>query len=213
MPLNGKPILQHIIEFYLGKQFREFVLCAGFRAEAIRDFIASQRFPAEIHIADAGEDASMLQRLYDVRHQWGERAMVTYGDTFIDLDPMEMFAEHVRRKVAATITVTDIRNPFGIVQLEADRTVLAFDEKPVFPYYIGHMVMERRVLEELDEELLALPDGTGLVRLFQQLIARRQLGAYRHTGLQITFNTVTEREVAEQALIKFFTERETDGAR
>lgn len=210
VPLNGKPILQHIIEFYLGKQFREFVLCAGFRAEAIRDFIASQRFPATIDIADAGEDASILRRLYDVRDRWGARAMVTYGDTFIDIDPMHMLAEHVRHQAAATITVADIRSPFGIVQVDADEKVLTFDEKPVFPYYIGHLVMERRVVEELDDRVLALPDGAGLIQLFHRLITRRQLGAYKHTGLQITFNTPTEREVAEQALIKFFTEREDD---
>ena len=210
VPLHGKPILQHILEFYLGKQIREFVLCVGFRAEAIRAFIESRQFPAKIDIADAGEEASMLQRLHEVRGQWGERAMVTYGDTFIDIDPMHMLAEHVRRMVAATITITDIRSPFGLVQADVDGTVLAFDEKPVFPYYIGHMVMERAVLEELDDDLLTLPDGVGLVRLFQRLIARRRLGAYRHTGLQITFNTLMERELAEQALIKFFTEREED---
>ena len=208
VPLNGKPILQHILEFYLGKHFRAFVLCAGFRAEAIRTFIASQRFPADIEIADAGEEASMLRRLYEVRHQWGERAMVTYGDTFIDFDPMHMLAEHVRRRVAATITVADIQSPFGIVQVDVDHRVRAFDEKPVFPYYIGHLVMERSVLEELDETLLSLPDGEGLVQLFQRLIACGQLGAYHHRGLQITFNTLMERESAEQALIKFFTERE-----
>lgn len=208
MPLHGKPILQHIIEFYLAKRFRDVILCAGFRAEMIRAFVADQGFEAAIDVSDAGEEASILQRLHAVRSQLGERAMVTYGDTFIDIDPQRMLREHERSGAAVTITIADIRSPFGIVGVDADSRVLAFDEKPSLPYYIGHMIMERRVLEELPPALLALPDGEGLVRLFQELIAKGQLRAHKHTGLRITFNTLSEREVAEEEMVKFFTQQD-----
>lgn len=206
VPIHGKPILQHIIEFYLAKAFCEMVLCVGHQADRIRAFVAAQRFPAQIHISDAGTDAGMLRRLYEARSFIGDRTMVTYGDTFIDLNVDHMLQEHLRQETAATITIADIRNPFGIVQVGVDQRVVAFQEKPLLPYYIGHLVMERRVLDTLDERLLALPDGEGLVCLFQQLIQQRQLGSYKHTGLQITFNTLAERDRAEQELMKFFTE-------
>ncbi len=41
--LHGKPILQHVIEFYLRHEFREFILCAGFRSEMIRGFVDAVR--------------------------------------------------------------------------------------------------------------------------------------------------------------------------
>ena len=208
MPLNGKPILQHVIEFYIDRRFQEFVLCAGFRADAIRQFVVERKFDADIEVSNAGEDASMLRRLYEVSRLMGERAMVTYGDTFVNIDPQQMLQEHLRRNVGVTITIADIRSPFGVVKVDAADRVCAFDEKPLLPYYIGHMVMERSVLDDVDQQLLDLPDGQGLVGLFQALIAKQQLSAYKHTGLRITFNTASEREQAEEAMMKFFTQRE-----
>ena len=208
--LNGRPILQHVIEFYLSQRCREFVLCVGFRAEMIEAFVEQQQFPARIVMSNAGEEASMLRRLYEARASLADRAIVTYGDTFLNINLQHLLAAHVAQRVAITMTIADIRSPFGLVAVDEDQRVSAFQEKPVLPYYIGQLVLERRVLDELDPSLLALPDGEGLVRLFQQLIAQRQLAAYKHEGLQITFNTLAEREKAEEEMLKFYTAQEQE---
>ncbi len=208
VPLHGKPILQHSIEFYLSKQVTRFILCTGVHAGAIERFLASHGFPAEIQTSNAGEEVSMLQRLYAVRYLMEEsRAIVTYGDTFIDLDPQKMLAEHRRSGAAVTMTVAEIRSPFGLVTLGTDQSVLAFEEKPLLPHYIGQFIIERSVFDQMDDAWLALPDGEGLVRLFQDLIEQKRLRAYQHRGLHLTFNTMEERQRAEAAMVTFFTEQ------
>lgn len=206
--LNGKPILQHIIEFYISKGFRNFVLCTGFRSEAIDDFILSHKFDAEIEISNAGVRAGILKRLYIARNLINERAIVTYGDTFINIDPYHIMKEHTKSKADATITVADIRSPFGLVEFDNNNRVTFFREKPSFFYYIGHIIMEKRVLESLDADLISMPDGEGLISLFQKLIKEKSLNVYKHTGFKITFNTPYEHTKAEQEFIKFFTEQE-----
>jgi NDP-sugar pyrophosphorylase family protein len=206
--LNGKPVLQHIIEFYIKKGFRDFVLCAGFNARAISDFASSAGLEARIEISNAGEDAGILKRIYEARGLIDGRAIVTYGDTFINIEPGQILDHHEKSGSDATITVAGIRSPFGIVGLTARGRVKSFEEKPVFSYYIGHMVVERKMLDALAGDLLAMPDGEGLVALFQELIKAKRLNAYQHTGLRITFNTLYERDKAEEEFIKFFTEQE-----
>ena len=68
------------------------------------------------------------------------------------------------------------------------------------------MVLERTVIESLDKRLIDLPDGEGLIQLFQQLIKTSDLNAYDHKGLQLTFNTLHEYQKAEEEFIKFYTE-------
>lgn len=206
--LNGKPILQHIIEFYSGKGLNRFVLCTGYRAGVINKFVSSHKFDAEIEILNAGTKAGMLKRLYLVRDMIGEKAVVTYGDTFVNIDIYRMLKEHNRRKAAATITVADIRSPFGLVEFDKNNKVNSFEEKPLFQYYIGHMILEKSVLDNLDAGFISMPDGEGLIKLFQKLIKSKKLYVYKHTGLQITFNTLYERQRAEEAFTKFFTEQE-----
>jgi glucose-1-phosphate cytidylyltransferase len=206
--LNGTPVIQHIIEFYIRKGFRDFVLCVGYRASAIRKFVSSSAFDARIEISDGGPRASILERLFLARNLLGGRAIVTYGDTFIDIEPHRMLKAHLRAKAAVTITVADIRSPFGLVRFDRRNTALSFEEKPLLQYYIGHMIMEKAVLEDLDQRLTAMSDGEGLVRLFQKLIRKKQLKVHKHRGLRITFNTPHEHRKAEEEFVKFFTEQE-----
>lgn len=206
--IGGKPILEHILDRYIERGFREFVLCTGYRGDVIARFVEERKYDADILLSDAGEDASMLARIHAARGHVEGRAVVCYGDTYLDSDPGELLTHHAVAGLPLTIVVADIRSPFGIVESDDSGLVTYFHEKPVLNYYIGMMVAERSLLDGLDQELLSLPDGEGLVSLFDRLITRRELGAHLYRGLQITFNTPDEHQAAERSLARFFTERE-----
>lgn len=208
VPFNGKPILQHIIEFYIAKGLNNFVLCTGFNSEAIETFVSTKRFNADIELSNAGKEASILKRIHEARNLIKTRAIITYGDTFININPAVVLDKHDKNNADLTITIADIRSPFGLVKINESDQVIAFDEKPVFSYYIGYMIMERTLLDNINMDLLFLPDGEGLVGLFQELIKAKKINAYKHTGLQITFNTFYERQKAEEEFIRFFTQEE-----
>lgn len=206
--LNNKPVLEHIIEFYIKKNFHKFILCAGYRADTIYKFIRIRKFNADIDISDSGVRASMLKRIYDARGLMDERVIVTYGDTFIDIDIERMMKGHRKSSAEATITIADIRSPFGLVMSDTGDRVKSFEEKPLLQYYVGHMILERSALENIGADMIAMPDGNGLISLFNLLIKKGRLYCYKHKGLQITFNTIYEHRKAEEAFTKFFTEQE-----
>lgn len=208
VPLNGKPMLRHILEYHLAKGRRRFILCLGYLGDRIREFIAGAGFPeASFAFSDLGEKASMLARIHAAAALAdAPRALIVYGDTLIDTDLPAMLAAHRERDADLTLTTASIRNPFGLVRLDAGNRVLSFEEKPIQTYYIGQMLMERRVAEEVSPELLALPDGEGLVRCIQGLAARGRVGAFQYAGPQITFNTQQELQKAERDIIAFYTQ-------
>lgn len=205
VPLNGKPCLQHIVELYIRKGYKDFVICVGYLGDMIFEFFRKTSFDIRVEFSDAGEDASILERLYHAKPLIGERAFVAYGDTLIDVDLPEMLVEHVSNKAFITLTTADVRSPFGLVTADKEKWILSFEEKPVQPYYVGHMLIERAVLEDLDPGLLKMPDGEGLVMLFQRMIAKKCIRTYQYTGPQITFNTQQELNQAERDLLTFFT--------
>lgn len=209
--LNGKPCLQHIVESYIRKGYKHLLLCVGYRGDMIVEFFRHHSFDAEIEFSDAGEGAGILERLYYARSLIGKRAFVAYGDTLIDVDLKEMLAEHLSSKAAITLTTAEVRSPFGLVTMNHDRWILSFDEKPVQSYYVGHMLLERAVLDEVGPELLRKPDGEGLILLLQGLIAQRRVKLYPYMGPQITFNTQRDLDDIERDLVTFFTyvERES----
>lgn len=207
-PIRGKPMLDHIMNFFRDRGFVRFTLCVGYRAEMIRDHFRGWTGREHIFFSDAGESASMLQRLWALRQSSGDRLLVVYGDTFINLEPEQLLSHHLRAAAAATIVTAPIQNPFGVVTFDNNRRVLSFQEKPIQNHYIGCMVLEKQAFEFVDDTMLAQPDGSGLVALFHRLASQQHLSAFVHEGLQITFNTETELQNAEQALGQYFTYQE-----
>lgn len=207
--VQGRPMLDHIIDFFESKGVRRFTLCAGYRADVIRAHFSETARDSEIAISEAGEGASMLERIWALREQAFEHVLIAYGDTFIDLDLDDLLAQHRAAGAPVTIVTAEITSPFGLVQLDGAAKVASFREKPVMRYYIGCALFDRAAFTEIAEPMLAKPDGEGLVAFYQHLIEKGRLSAYLHTGLQMTFNTQDEHRRVETEIGRFHTYRET----
>lgn len=210
LALRGKPVLQHTLEFYLSRGLRRFVLCTGYGGDQIRDSVSRFGLAADIEYDDAGEGASMLQRLHHARPRIGDRAFVVYGDTYLPVDPEPMLRDHQESRAAVTLTTGFIRSPFGLVSADGAGWACSYEEKPVLSYFIGHLLIESAILDGVSPRRLEMPDGQGLVELLQELITRRRVRVHAYRGLQITFNTRQEYGQAERELISFFTHREDE---
>ncbi len=205
MKLNGKPVLQHLVETHSSRGFSAFVLCLGYRGGLIRRFFDTVTVAADLQFSDAGEDASILERLRRARPLLGDRFFVAYGDTLIDVDLKAMLAEHISSGASVTITTAEIRSPFGLVAVDGHGRVSSYEEKPLQRFYVGHMIMESRVVDDLPPGLSDLPDGEGLIQLFDRLLSRKELHSHHYSGPQITFNTHQELDQAQRDIVRFYT--------
>lgn len=210
VPLNGRPILDYILDFYRQKGFFKFVMCVGYKAAKIMEYYANPPQGTDITFSDAGEQASMLERLWKVRDQVGERFFISYGDTFIDLDLDRLLSSHVRSMAQATMVTARVKSPFGLVTVDGDGLVSSFVEKPLLNYYIGCFLCEKSAFDYVDREMLEKHDAGGLIDFFLRLKSKRLLAAFESTGFQITFNTESERRNAEKILGKFYTYTENE---
>ncbi len=206
VPLNGLPLLGHLLGWLRRQGVRRFVLCTGYRAEEIERWASANAPPgSETVCVDSGEAAAMSDRLIDARPRVPGRALVCYGDTLANVDLAGLHEVHGRSGGLATMCVYPLRSPFGIVRLaERSSQVAGLDEKPVLPHWIniGYVLCEPAALDLLDR-------GSDLVAFLRKLAARRALAAHRHRGRHLTVNTEKERAEAESE-IEFFTLMEGD---
>ena len=208
VPLHGKPIIHHSIESFIKKGFTEFIICVGYKGHMIEEYLLKQNFSATLDFCNSGDNASMLTRVNDASGMLSENTIVSYGDTLIDVDINDLIESHISSQAKITIITADVKSPFGLVKTAVDGQVYSFEEKPTQSYYIGHMILQRHLLKDLNKEILDLPEGDGLVTLFKQLIAKNQLYTYPYNGPQITFNTQHELNQAQNDFIAFFTHPE-----
>jgi NDP-sugar pyrophosphorylase family protein len=116
------------------------------------------------------------------------------GDELLDVDLRALLARHRETGAAATITVTRIRSPFGVVELAEDDVVHGFREAPLLPDWIscGVYVLGEEALDRLPER------GDHETSTFPELAGERRLGAFRHAGVWITVNTPKDLRLAEE---------------
>ena len=204
--LYGKPMLQHIIELYVSKGYNDFIFCTGYKGEKIEEFLSDKTF-IKSYISKQSEEAGMLQRIFAIRNEFKKNILVTYGDTYVDIDIDKFFEVHTKSDKAVTILIGKFRSPYGLVELNQDKNPVSFEEKPVFDYYIGCMIIRKDVFDHINEQMLQMKDGEGLVALFKYLIKIKQLNIYEHTHNEsiFSFNTQTEKDEIEQKFKHFYT--------
>ena len=116
------------------------------------------------------------------------------GDELIDVDLRRMLSRHSERRAAATIALTPLLSPFGIVELADDDTVTGFTEAPRLPHWVsvGVYVLGEEALERLPER------GDHEQTTFPGLAREGTLLGWRHEGTWLTVNTPKQLRLAAE---------------
>ncbi|GLU30216.1 nucleotidyltransferase family protein [Trinickia caryophylli] len=106
-PVNGRPFLEHQMDYWIGQGVRRYILSVGYRREAIVDhFGESYRgVPVDYAIEDSpmGTGGGFLKAAREKR--FDEPFLVLNGDTFIELDLAALRRFHAERRSGWTMSL------------------------------------------------------------------------------------------------------------
>ncbi len=181
-----------------------------FAAAGIHDVVLLTGYRSEMIQARYGEKYKGINLIYHIEKKPmgtlkaikagmdvadnGNTFMVRNGDIVADVNLKRMLQRHESNHYSATLFVTKMRSPFGIVELGDDR-VKSFREKPVLDYYInGGVYCMSRDLPFDDFE-----GGSVEQTIFPQIAESGKLGYYREDNVYWTLvNTVRDLEEARK---------------
>ena len=161
-PLAGQPILEHQVRWLRSAGVSEVVFLAGYRWPQVQDYFgAGGGFDIRAHysVEDSplGRGGAIRQGFASVP-ETEDAVFVLNGDIITAADPAALLAAYRRRQAAnpahlATIMVTPMVSPYGIVELDGPEGVAAFREKAELPHWInaGIYVFDRRIAPLLPE--------------------------------------------------------------
>lgn len=194
MPVNGRPILVHLMHIYARQGFRRFVLAAGHRKEMLHDYFDDRFRDWEITILDTGAESDTADRIRACVDHVGERFFATYGDGLGNVDLKSLLKFHRQHGGLATVTAVPLRSQYGTLQFDDDGRVISFTEKPVIEdqwINAGFFVFEKNGVcgwEGANLESGVLPD----------LAARGALYTYRHGGFWKSMDTSKDQQEMER---------------
>ncbi len=139
LEINGKPILEHIIDRAKADGFVNFFISVNYLGEVIEDYFGDghkhgvriQYLREQSPLGTAGS-LSLLPR------DLSEPFVVTNGDVLTVVHYDELLNYHVKMNAAATMAVRtyEIQNQFGVVEIDGIE-IAGFQEKPVYRSYIN----------------------------------------------------------------------------
>ncbi len=219
--IGGMPILWHIMQYYASFGHTDFIVCAGYLQNVIKEWFSDYYInqsdvtfdlgdggrvithgarvaPWRVTVVDTGIATMTGGRVKRIApYLANEPFFFTYGDGVCDVDLAAALAFH--RAHGKLLTVTAVRPDarFGVLDLVGDR-VAAFREKSradVGWINGGFMIADPRVLDYI------AGDGTVFEgEPMERLCADGELMAYRHDGFWQCMDTMRDKERLERLL-------------
>ena len=221
--IGGKPILWHIMKEYSYYGFNDFIICAGYKQQVIKQWFANYYLhnsdvtfdftdggkmqvhnnvaePWRVTIVDTGLDTMTGGRIRRIRPYVGnEPFFMTYGDGVSDIDLNELLRFHREHKKIATLTAVTVGQRFGVLDIEEESSlVTSFREKDVEDssrINVGYMVFEPGIFDYIDADSTVLEKDT-----LNRLADAGELAAYRYDGYWGCMDTKREMESLDRMI-------------
>lgn len=220
--IGNQPILWHIMKEYSAYGFNEFVICAGYKQQVIKEYFANYYLhrsditfdftaensmvvhnnvaePWKVSVVDTGLNTMTGGRIQRVREYiGGETFMLTYGDGVCDIDLAKLYEFHRRSGKLATMTAIQPGGRFGTMDIAGDNAVERFSEKRKEDggwINGGYMVLEPKVIDYIEGD-----DTTFEREPLERLAAEGQLQAYKHDGFWQCMDTLRDKTMLDGLL-------------
>lgn len=191
LPVAGKPILEYQVEWLRGSGVTNIIIACGHLAHVIQDhFGDGARFGLPIRYSLEEEPLGRGGALKLAYRQVpaGEPFVIgVNGDNLHTQPLMPMIRRHQRSGAAATLLLTQLRSPYGIVHQRGNR-IVGFTEKPLLPHWLsaGAYVLS-------PEFFARLPDaGDHEDALLPRLAEEGKLYGYRSRAYWRAIDTVKD---------------------
>lgn len=196
VPIDGKPILWHIMSIYAQQGLNDFVIATGYKGEVISQWVDSLEIDWNIEAVDTGLETQTGGRIKMCMDLYpGERMLATYGDGVGNINIKHLLTFHESHGKLATLTAVRPPARFGYLDM-INGQVLHFGEKnQIDAGWIngGYFVLEPQVSDYINSasepfEIGALP----------KLAGEGELMAFEHGGFWQPMDTLREKQDLEK---------------
>ncbi|WP_455536324.1 glucose-1-phosphate cytidylyltransferase [Prevotella koreensis] len=221
--IGGMPILWHIMKEFAYYGHTEFIICAGYRQEYIKEWFSNYFLhnsdvtfdyrngknemtvhknncePWKVTVVDTGYNTMTGGRIKRVKKYVGnEPFFMTYGDGVCDVDINKLLEFHKGHGKTATLTAVKMSQDKGVLNIGGDNAVKSFREKSLSdgaPINAGYMVLEPKIFEYLTDDMCVFEKEP-----LENLVKEGQLMSYIHEGFWQCMDNIREKIMLEKLL-------------
>jgi dTDP-glucose pyrophosphorylase len=139
LPVDGQPMLEHIIERARAEGFQRFILAIHYLGNIIEEYFGDgSRWNVQIDYLREESPLGTAGALSLLSPRPEIPFVVSNADVLTDIRYGDMLDYHSRHGASATMAVRthELQHPFGVVQTQGVN-IVGFEEKPIFRNHIN----------------------------------------------------------------------------
>jgi len=152
LPIGGKPILEHLINWTKKNGVKSIVLCVSYLKETIEDYFEDgEKFGVKIEYAISKKALATAGQLKTAEKFIDNDFVCMYGDSLFNFNLKNMIKQHSIKKALITMSLNEykINFPYGVIETSKNGKVKSWNEKPEIKANInmGCYIMNSKVFD------------------------------------------------------------------
>jgi glucose-1-phosphate cytidylyltransferase len=219
MPVGTRPVLWHIMRYYAHFGHREFILCLGFGANAVKNYfldyheahsndfvlsnagrtvelLSSDISDWRITFADTGFETPIGERLRRVRNYVGsdEVFLASYGDVLTDAPMNDLIDDFMHTGAVGSLLAVPPQDSFHVVRTDGASQLTGIEPVADMDMRIngGYFILRKNIFDYLH------PGDDLVTDTFTRAALAGKLRAIRFDGFWAPMDTLKERAALEE---------------
>jgi glucose-1-phosphate cytidylyltransferase len=218
-PIGSRPVLWHVMRYYAHFGHKDFILCLGYGAQAVKDYFLNYRETTSndfvlrqggddvkmlstdisewtISFIDTGIDTAIGERLRRVRPylDGDEIFLANYGDVLTDAPMNDLIKQFAKTDAVAQLLAVKPQDSFHVVDIEGDSTVTGLTAVASMSIRIngGYFVFRKEIFDYLNQDEDLVMDAC------MRAAKDGRLRAAQYDGFWAPMDTLKERSALEE---------------
>ena len=214
-----RPIIWHLMRYYAHFGHKDFILCLGYGAQAVKDYFLNYRETTSndfvlrqggddvkmlstdisewtISFIDTGIDTAIGERLRRVRPylDGDEIFLANYGDVLTDAPMNDLIKQFAKTDAVAQLLAVKPQDSFHVVDIEGDSTVTGLTAVASMSMRIngGYFVFRKEIFDYLDQDEDLVMDAC------MRAAKDGRVRAAQYDGFWAPMDTLKERSALEE---------------
>ncbi len=155
IPVNGKPIINHIIDKFCDYGAKDFFLSINYKSKILKSFFQESKKFFKINFVEESKPLGTAGSLSKIKKNIKSPFFVTNCDIIINTDYTDILKYHEKNKNYLTL-VASFKNftiPYGDCKINKDGLLQKINEKPIINLLAntGMYVVNKNILKEIPQ--------------------------------------------------------------
>jgi len=195
IPINGTPILCHIMEIYAKYGHTDFYVALGYKGEVIKKFFKNFKTKWNINLIETGSDTMTGGRVRRLKEYIGnETFMLTYGDGLSNININELIEFHQNHKKMVTISAVRPPARFGAIRMDGDKVKTFREKAQLEESWIngGFLVLQPEFFDFIDNDTAVLERDP-----LDKALELNQMMGFKHEGFWQCMDHKMDKDILE----------------